>query len=35
MAGILYTKVSLYRLIIHDWSKFTPIEFNSYKNKLN
>lgn len=28
------TKVSLWRLIIHDWSKFTPAEFGPYRDRF-
>lgn len=33
LAGCLYTKTPLNQLIIHDWSKFTPVEFNCYRKK--
>lgn len=33
LAGILYTKSNIFNLLIHDWSKFTPVEFSHYKRK--
>lgn len=34
VAGVKATKAPLWRLVIHDWSKFTPAEFGPYRRKF-